>query len=179
MNANRKSINYAVILALLLLSCDSNFSFNTFSGKEKIALPANCVLIFINVDCPICQKYQGDFKSMNFDSSPVYYVFPGKQDKQMIKEMCLYDSINYDFVIIDSSFKLTKYLKATVSPQAIIRHNSQIVYQGLIDDRFTSIGTSKPFASINYIENALNSLHKNEAIKIPYTKAVGCFIEPN
>jgi hypothetical protein len=57
--------------------------------------------------------------------------------------------------------------------------DNQICYRGLIDDRFTTISALKPKASINYIENALNSLRKNEAIKIPYTKAVGCFIEPN
>lgn len=164
---------------MILSGCSSDFSFNSFSGKENLSLPPSCVLFFLNVDCPICQKYQGQFSSMDLDFSPVYYVFPGQQDKQKIKELCLYDSINYDFVIIDSTFKLTKYFNATVSPQAMIRHNSKIVYQGLIDDRFTSIGTSKPIASINYIENALNSLQKNEAIKIPYTKAVGCFIEPN
>jgi protein-disulfide isomerase len=167
----------AIIFALF--ACNKTPSFQILSG-DKIALNSEiCVFVFLNTECPICQKYQGTFKSMALDSAQVYYVFPGLQSKEMIKEMCDFDSISFNRVILDSDYRLTKQLKANTTPEAIIRKDNKTYYSGLIDDRFTSIGTSKSSASINYIENALNSLHKNEAIKIPYTKAVGCFIEPN
>lgn len=166
-------------ITFALFACNKTSSFQILSG-DKIALNSEiCVFVFLNTECPICQKYQGTFKSMELDSAQVYYVFPGLQSKEMIKEMCEFDSISFNRVILDSDYRLTKQLKANTTPEAIIRKDNKTYYSGLIDDRFTSIGTSKSSASINYIENALNSLHKNEAIKIPYTKAVGCFIEPN
>ena len=154
-------------------------SFQNLSGG-KIELNSKLsVYVFLNPECPICQKYQGSFKSLKLGSTPVYYVFPGLQDKELIKQMCVFDSINFRQVILDTDYRLTTELKANTTPEAIIVEDKQILYRGMIDDRFTSIGASKPRASVNYIENALNSLQKNEAIKIPYTKAVGCFIEPN
>jgi len=175
----RKCFLYLACLVIINFACNHVPSFQTLSG-EKIELnPQLSVYVFLNTECPICQKYQGNFKQLKFSNTSVYYVFPGIQDKELIKEMCVFDSINFKHVILDSDFRLTKQLKATTTPEAIIMKDNQICYRGLIDDRYSSIGASKPKASINYIENALNSLGKNEAIKIPYTKAVGCFIEPN
>ncbi len=163
----------------LFLNCSRPKSYQTLNGDLKQINDSISVYIFLNTDCPICQKYQGTFKSMDLDKTQVYYVFPGKQNIELIKEFCLFDSINFNEVILDIDYSLSKELKANTTPEAIIRKDNKTYYSGLIDDRFTSIGTSKQIASVNYIENALNSLQKNEAIKIPYTKAVGCFIEPN
>ena len=172
-------IVFFTVLGIALLSCNKTPSFQISSGGEITLKPDLCVYIFLNTDCPICQKYQGTFKSMDLDKTQVYYVFPGKQNIELIKEFCLFDSIKFNEVILDIDYSLSKELIANTTPEAIIRKDNKTYYSGLIDDRFTSIGTSKPIASVNYIENALNSLQKNEAIKIPYTKAVGCFIEPN
>jgi hypothetical protein len=166
-------------ISFALFACNKTPSFQILSG-DKVTLNSEiCVFVFLNTECPICQKYQGTFKSMKLDYTHVFYVFPGVQDKELIKEMCLFDSINFKQVILDLDYRLTKELKANTTPEAIIIKDKKICYKGMIDDRFTSIGASKPIAGVNYIENALNSLQKNEAIKIPYTKAVGCFIEPN
>lgn len=178
----KKFILYSVFFTAIscaLFACNQASSFTLLSGTKITLNSKSCVYIFLNSECPICQKYQGTFKSMELDSVQFYYVFPGLQSKEMIKEMCEFDSISFNRVILDSDYRLTKQLKAHTTPEAIIIKDNKTYYNGLIDDRFTSIGTSKSSASINYIENALNSLHKNEAIKIPYTKAVGCFIEPN
>ena len=175
----KKCILYLTCLVFVNVACNNVPSFQSLSG-EKIELnPQLSVYVFLNTECPICQKYQGSFKSLKLGSTPVYYVFPGIQDKDLIQEMCVFDSMNFKQVILDSDFRLSKQLKANTTPEAMIMKDNQIYYRGLIDDRYSSIGASKPKASINYIENALNSLRKNEAIKIPYTKAVGCFIEPN
>ncbi len=176
-----KPIYFLTLFGFICLfsNCSNPKSYQTLNGDSIQMNDSLSIYIFLNTECPICQKYQGSFRNMNFHEQSVYYVFAGVQDKNSIVEMCKYDSIDPSKVLIDSEYELTKSLKATVSPEAIIRFKNQIVYTGLIDDRFSVIGASKPFASINYIENALNSLHKNEAIKIPYTKAVGCFIEPN
>ena len=178
----KKYILYVICLIVVnfvFLACNKTSSFQILSGG-KIELNSKLsTYIFLNTECPICQKYQGRFKSMKLDNTQVFYVFPGLQDKELIKEMCLFDSINFNKVILDIDYRLTKELKANTTPEAIIIKDKKICYKGMIDDRFTSIGASKPISSVNYIENALNSLQKNEAIKIPYTKAVGCFIEPN
>ena len=149
-------------------------------NHQELEFNDSCtVFIFLNTECPICQKYQGYFKSLKKIKEQVYYVFPGQQNELVIQAFGDFDSLDRWTLIPDPEYTLSKKMKASVTPEVIVLKNKKVMYQGKLDDRFENIGSSKPFAHVNYVENALNSLRRNERVKIPYTKAVGCFIEPN
>lgn len=185
---NMKKFNPQVIFFHFLLicliifnsSCHSNSDFTTVSGK-KVRIEDNklSVFIFLNTECPVCRKYQGEFKKMHSQNAgtPFYFVFSGKQDKQAILDFCAYDSLSDEMIIVDDEFRLANRLDAMITPQAIIRYRGESSYSGKIDDRFETLGSSKP-VTINYVNKALISLIGNEDVEIPRTEAVGCFIEP-
>jgi len=165
---------------LFASSCRQNIGFTTLSGEQIKLSDSTIVFVFLNVECPICQKYQGDFKSIHQlnDKILVYYVFPGQQKKEDILRFCSYDSMTSKSIVSDSDFILSKSLGALITPQAIVLKNQKTVYAGKIDDRFLNLGASKPKAGINYVNNALFSLSRNEDVRIKQTEPVGCFIEP-
>jgi hypothetical protein len=184
---NMKKFNLQIIflnvlyscLILCWSSCQSPVDFTTLSGEKKVLDDSVAVLIFLNTDCPICAKYQGEFKNLNkqHPATPIYYVFCGQQEKKDILDFCSYDSIPASRVVRDTSCRLAKRLGAGITPQAVILKQGKTVYTGRIDDRFANIGSSRPKASINYINNALISLSGNGTVQIAHTEAVGCFIE--
>ncbi len=154
---------------------DNNF-YNLNGNIVKIDTGTK-VLIFLNTECPICQKYQGSLQQYNQDS--VFLVFPGASDINAVRSFAAYDSIPLGRVIIDTDFRLTNILGAKTTPQAIITYDGRVKYKGLIDDRFMALGSSRQFAHVNYIRNALISLQQNHADSIAHTEPVGCLIEPH
>ncbi|HEY1046445.1 MAG TPA: hypothetical protein VGF79_08395 [Bacteroidia bacterium] len=150
-------------------------SLSNFSFTPDVE---NGVFIFLSSDCPICKKYQGSFKTLQFKGRTVYFVFPGQQDMKEITQFAEYDEMKKDNVLLDNTFELTKYLLANVTPEVVLRHKGKTVYKGKIDNRFKSISSHITRADTNYLENALISLEKNGGKDIVNTQAVGCFIEP-
>jgi predicted DCC family thiol-disulfide oxidoreductase YuxK len=161
-------------------SCLRPASYELLSGQKTQLTNELQLFVFLNTQCPICQAYQGELKNLNQNSpqTPVYYVFCGQQPKQAIIEFCNYDHIAASQVILDTDFRLAKKTGATVTPQVIISQEEKILYSGKIDDRYENIGSRHSEVSINYINNALFSLTRNEDISIKHTEPVGCFIEP-
>lgn len=149
-----------------------------------ILLDKTSVIYFLNSECPICRKYQGSFKTTyrKFNHQfRFYYVFCGIHSEQNIKDFCDYDSLPYQCAVQDPDGQMAETFGARTTPQVIIidPHSSgnEYTYSGKIDDRFESISSFHPYATVNYIENALNSLLKNEPVEITETDPVGCIIE--
>lgn len=169
---------FFILLSFALFGCTNQPKVYLFDGSEFRMDDDLNVFIFLSPECPICQKYQGSWKSDFRNVDNVYYVFPGKFEDSLIKNYIDYDSIPKSNVIIDSDFVLCKKIGAKVTPQAIVMQGGKIQYHGLIDDRFMELGSSKPAASVNFVLNALNSLKNNEKVIVNHTEAVGCLIEP-
>lgn len=181
-------MKYLALVLIALAACQEAPRKTSTSSKvfaNGLTLNKTTVIYFLNAECPICQKYQGSFKSTFQKFSQNYnfqYVFSGPQSEQDIKDFCAYDSIPYSRIVMDVSNQIAHTMGATTTPQALIyseQTGDQYLYSGKIDDRFESISSQKPQASINYIEKALISLQKNEPIEISETTPVGCFIEPD
>ncbi len=166
-----------LLIFFLLLACNNNANFKRLNGNSININKNTLAFIFLNPECPICQKYQGSFSQFKNDS--VIYVFPGKISRSSILAFAKYDSIPKHQIVIDETYQLANLLGAKTTPQAIITKNGQIVYSGLIDDRFVALGSARSNAHTNYIRNALNSLLKNDKVVVSKTEPVGCFIEPH
>jgi thioredoxin-related protein len=166
-----------ILIFFLLIACNNNANFKRLNGNPVNIDTKTLVFIFLNTECPICQKYQGSFSQYKNDS--VFYVFPGSVSKEDVLKYAAYDSIDINQIVIDNEFKLTRHLNATTTPQAVVTNNGKIIYSGLIDDRFVSLGSTRSIAHINYIRNALNSLLQNDKVAVSKTEPVGCFIEPH
>jgi predicted glycosyltransferase involved in capsule biosynthesis len=173
-----KYLSILILIGFLIVIASCKDNRKTNNNKLSITeLPT--VLFFLNTECPICKKHQGTFQPINTSFSSQYqikYVFPGYQNKQSIIQYCQYDSIPESQIIYDTLLEYTKISKAIVTPQVVIINKGKIIYTGKIDDRFMALGSEK-IPSINYVENVLISLQKNEAISIKNTHPIGCLIE--
>lgn len=167
-------------MVLLHFSC-SKPQLRLLNGSIYQASDDIEVYFFLNTECPICLKYQGEYQNFTkpFKKIKTYYVFFGSDTKENVLEFSKYDSLPLSQVIWDQNYVLYHYLKPEITPQVIILKNKKEVYSGKLDDRFESLGSFKPESVVNYIKNTLVLLLNNEEIKISNTEPVGCFIEPN
>ena len=177
-------MKYLALVLIALTACQqAPRKTNTHSTifANGLTLHKTTVIYFLNAECPICQKYQGSFKSTYQKFSRYYnfqYVFSGPQSEQDIKDFCAYDSIPYDRIVLDNANNIAHTMGASTTPQVLIvsdKTDNEYLYSGKIDDRFESISSQKPQASINYIEKALISLQKNEPIEISETLTARSF----
>lgn len=179
-----KRFNFRLIYILspvfcLIQSCHTERSFRNLDGELVELDTSLMVFLFINTECPICRKYQGDFKKFRqIAGTNVYFIFPGEQSYYELVDFVTYDGYETSNIILDPRFKISRSMSATVTPQAVVYLNRKIRYAGMIDDRFRELGASKENAANNYLMNALISLRRNEKVDPARTDAVGCFIEP-
>ncbi len=157
------------------LKSDTDLKFN-FSDLN---LNKGSVIVFFDIECPICQKYTKLLKEINQKYSAkgikVYVVYPHKStDEAAFKSF----KTEYQFdlpIYFDTQRKLLHQLKGSVTPEVFLLNNQrQTVYQGAIDNWFYSLGKSRAQATENYLLEAIEALLKGEKMKINYHEAIGC-----
>jgi hypothetical protein len=167
--------SFWVVWTLIACNSASNAPITTLAGQSLDADKGIKLFIFINTECPISQKYQGKFSQII--KSNAYWVFPGKQALQNIKEFIQYDSLKLERCIADNEYQLCKHVGASVTPEAIVVQDAVVQYAGKIDNRFKNLGSNESEPDTNFVENALTSLRNHVPIQIKKNQAIGCFIE--
>jgi hypothetical protein len=72
---------------------------------------------------------------------------------------------------------LTKALKATVTPEAVvIDNNKNRIYSGKIDNRFEDIGKRRTIITEQYLQDAIDAILHNKLPAIERTEPVGCIL---
>lgn len=173
-----KSFFY-LFLVFLLLSCHKPET-KLANGQPFEWSDSTSVYFFLNTECPLCNRLIGRFSfyQKQYPLVKFYYVFYDDHNTESRLSFLKSDSIIHSQIIIDSQLQIYNTLKPDVTPQVVVAQNKNILYSGLLDDRFTELGVIQSKIVVDYLSNALNSLMKNEPIKDVQTKAVGCFIEP-
>jgi len=166
---------FIFLIFISFTSCDQNSQEEFLKdGKAK-------VLVMMAPDCPLCRNYTVHFKEMidiNGDAIDIYGVIPGTfYSKHEVDSFLIYYDLDME-IIYDPKFKLTRKLKATITPEAyLLDGEGKILYQGLVDNWLGELGRRRQIITEHYLLDAVESYIKGEAIKTPKTKAIGCFIE--
>jgi thiol-disulfide isomerase/thioredoxin len=173
-----KSFFY-LFLVFLLLSCHKPET-KLANGQPFEWSDSTSVYFFLNTECPLCNRLIGRFSfyQKQYPHVKFYYVFYDDHNTESRLSFLRSDSIIPSQIIIDSQLQIYNAFKPDVTPKVVVAQNKNILYSGLLDDRFTELGVIQSKIVVDYLSNALNSLMKNEPIKDVQTKAVGCFIEP-
>jgi hypothetical protein len=141
-----------------------------------------CVILFLSPDCPLCQSYtpllrklyhQYQEKGFGFDA-----IFPGALYSP--SEISAYRSTGeLAFECMqDKDFKLTRWLKATVTPEVFVTSDDgKILYQGRIDNWAFETGKTRLKADTHELEDILARIDAGKEPDISKTDAVGCLIE--
>jgi thiol-disulfide isomerase/thioredoxin len=141
-------------------------------------------LIFLAAECPISQKYAPILRGMQeqFPDVKFIVVFTKWDKTEAIKgylnEYPLTITKYPITVLKDKKNGLINEINAKITPEAFLFNKDGVLkYRGAIDNWFYALGKYRPEASENYLKDAIDSVFKNEPIKIKQTDAIGCIIE--
>ena len=148
-------------------------SFETLSAKKYV------VVVFLGTECPLAKVYLPRIASIAQrykDIAKTVGVNANHQDTvEEIKEYIKQYSVSFA-MLKDPQGQLATTLNAKRTPEAfILDPQGNILYQGRIDDQY-GVGYARDAAQQEDLKMALNELRQGQAVSVPRTEAVGCFI---
>ncbi|MEO5889805.1 MAG: redoxin domain-containing protein [Ferruginibacter sp.] len=173
-----------LIDSLRLFNKISSFELLDAGQQKKARLDIDgkplSLFIFLSPECPLCQNYTKTINGLSKKFGPqlnLFGIVPG--NAYTAKEVTGFaNKYQATFpIFIDKKQQLTHYLKATVTPQAILLDNQgNLVYSGAIDDWVQGLGKKRLNVNEHYVQDAIEQSLKPELVKIKTTKAFGCKI---
>jgi hypothetical protein len=139
-------------------------------------------LFFISSDCPISNSYAPTIQKMcaGYESQGVrctlLYEDIGADRGSVAKHL---EEFGYRGIpaAIDADRKIANYVKATVTPEAVvIDRNGEIRYRGRIDNFYAALGKPRQQVTQHDLGDALNAVLMGKPVATPETKALGCYI---
>jgi peroxiredoxin len=159
-----------------------HFKFRDIKGEQYTSGRNIQVFVFLDTECPISQRYTNYLQELSakFQQSDISFfcIFPTanthEEDLKAFREKY---NLTIPF-IIDKYHHITKLLDAIATPEVfVLGKNHEILYQGMIDNKYYDLGKSRVQATEFYLVNALEAILKNQKPQIPYSQAIGCDIE--
>ena len=177
-----KSIPY--VLCCMLAACASR------GPMEQTVLhgePGEVdVIVFSSTDCPIANAMAPEIERINqfvkTNGGDLYlvHVWEGRTYSDAQKHANDY-GLTME-ILVDENHELVKKFNATVTPEAVVvvydsNGNSQIVYQGLINNFFDSPGNRRDEATEHYVRDAIQAGIHGGTVSPSYRAPTGCVIE--
>ena len=153
---------------------------HTFFSETNVSAKAS-VLIFILPDCPVCNSYTAELKRIRraFPQIQFYLVYA---DPDVTAAEARQHSKDYDFGfpgLLDPGQQLVRRSRATRTPEAaVFSPDGKLLYRGRIDDRYIDFGKKRDHPRERDLQNALDSILKDDPARWPDKPPVGCFV-PN
>lgn len=138
------------------------------------------VLIFLETECPICQKTTGRTQQLaDTYAGQVRFeaVFPAETITQSEAQAFVEAySLRVPYQL-DPRHKLVKRYRVTTTPEVVLLSaDGKVLYQGSVDDQFYRLGRARPAPTTFYLRDAIEASLTNQPIAIPRTTPVGCLI---
>ena len=178
-------LNYYFLRLVLLgcITCSMAFAqVVDLSGKAGNPLKSAkiIVLIFIRTDCPISNRYAPEIKRLaeKYQSRNLkfFLVYPGTdQSPELIKKHLVAFAFQVE-AVRDPQLQLVKSLSVSVTPEAVVLKEGQMIYRGRIDNRFVGFGKMRTAPTLHDLEQVLEAVRQGKTVTKKTTKAIGCFI---
>lgn len=169
----------SVLFISLTMSCDSDFD----QSNKDIR-----VTVFLYENCPIAQYMCGPLRdTYNYfcDTLNHKITFQGFSPNAFSTQLNLdlfanKYSIPFELILdynVNSNGhgSYTQLYQPIVTPEVFIELNDKLIYRGMIDNSYQSLGQWSP-ATENYLFNILQEVINNEDVTYFETNAIGCFI---
>lgn len=176
---------FGVAIATHLFSFNANRSLHlsvemdslkNLISKDVILSTKGNVFIWMNSECPICNKYPNIWKklALEFPDFTFIGVFTSYEDRKTAKDFMKKYKIPFQW-FIDKENHLANYLSVNVTPEVLFFNaDTEIVYRGATDDWFYALGKTKTISQHLYLKNALTAQLNNQPILIFKTDPIGC-----
>lgn len=160
-----KTFGYFLVL---LLSC-------SFTPAPKLR-----VLVFLDTECPICQKSTPKIRQLVEDYKhqvEFEIIYPTRTETGQGAtsfERAYRLSVKHR---LDPTHQLVKQYKVTTTPEVVLLSpRSEILYRGNIDDQFYKLGAYRPAPEKHYLREAIEATLASRPVAVPHVPAVGCLI---
>jgi peroxiredoxin len=170
------------------------FVFIVFFSGKKTSLNAQAitkkdsigVYLFLSESCPICQSITLELRKIQeiIKSAPVKMIgiFPNEKLSNFDSRKQFARKYKLKFPLMaDSLQQVTLKYDAHVTPEVVMvnLNTQEIIYRGLIDNSYVSIGKRRQVVNEHYLWDAIKSTLNHQEIQIKQTTPVGCFIQIN
>lgn len=164
-----------ILFALCFLTWHSS---NLFAQRDSVV-----VYIFLSETCPICQSVSAELRELHeqFKNQAVGFlgIFPSVLSTESSrKQFAVKYRLNFPF-IADTQLALTTRFGAEVTPEVVVVRveSKEILYRGLIDNSFASVGRRRRVVTEHYLKDVLTSIQLKKTVVLNSTKPVGCIIQ--
>lgn len=162
----------------------SNVGLFDVTAHTPMHLPADesagrfSLFIFLSPECPLSQDYLPLLNRL-FDryreKVSFYGIIPGKayQSSEIKKFQQTYH-VRFP-LLIDSTMALSDYLRATVTPEAILLDKkNRMQYRGAVNDWMMTLGKRRVKVTREHLQQALSESLSGKPVTVKRTKPVGC-----
>ncbi len=142
------------------------------------------LIVFMSETCPICKSVTSELRGID-ESYPdsilsitAYFPTRSAKNSESLSQFARKYKLGFD-LRSDSNFIHASQLQAKVTPEAFLIDiaTNRIVYRGMVDDSFASVGKRRTVVKNYYLRNAIESWSKGETPQISETQPVGCIIQ--
>ena len=140
------------------------------------------VALFVRTDCPITNRYAPELAQIakEFQSAGVEFwlIYP---DRSETADSITRHAESYHLpgrALRDLNHYLARLAHATVSPEsAVFNGKGILLYHGRIDDRYISLGRSRPGGARTHdLKDAIAATLAGKPVQQRETRAFGCFL---
>ena len=149
--------------------------------SEILEIHEAVALIFLDPECPNCQKYGATFRALDsaFSSQQVALigVFPFSSHKKESIQRFVTD-YNFQFPqVLDSDNNWVKATGVNTTPEAVlVTKEGNILYRGAVNNWFYDLGQYRRQVTEHYLVNAVHAFLNHKPVKTSETEAIGCLI---
>ena len=144
------------------------------------SVAAATVFLFLRTDCPISNRYAPEIRRLHDRFAPAgvsfWMVYPDPDEPLPAIRQHLAEYEYPGRAARDPEHALVARAQATVTPEAAVFVDGELLYRGRIDDRFVDFGKSRASATTHDLADALEAIIEGQPVPEPRTRAVGCFI---
>lgn len=139
------------------------------------------VEFFLSAECPITLRYlhtinniveKDDYREVMF----IGYLMSTVK-KPEVGEFKKDYNISDKLMLKTRNVRQARKRDAKVTPEVFVVVDSEVVYQGAIDNWYYGLGKARPVATEFFLIDALEAVLKGKQPGISKTQSVGCFIE--
>ena len=168
-----------VCLILLFLPLSSLLSQQKTEKREELT-----VYVFLSETCPICQSITTELKQIDTryrgEGVKLVGLFPSPKISTEESRKKFAKKYQLSFPLLsDSSHTFTQKYQATITPEVVVVNDvsGEILYRGLVDNSFASVGKRRRVVTEHYIMNMLQHYYAGKPSTITSTQPVGCIIQ--
>lgn len=162
----------------------ADLTLTAIDGTTQV-LPASAdgkptLLFFVSPFCSTTKAFAKEIQQITVDHAAKVRVLIIECDPEVTRDIAIEHATVSEFtapVLLDAGQALTKLVKATITPEAVLLDaKGSVYYQGRINDLYLGPTKRQREIKTHDLRDALTAIREGKAVATPKTEAMGCAI---